>query len=88
LSDVRVILALGRVAFETYARYLKERGIETRHLKFQHGASYKLPKPYPILVASYHPSRQNTQTGKLTPPMFDAVFVKIHRLLVNPDGFA
>ena len=81
LSSVRVVLALGRVAFETYVKFLRERGIETKELKFYHGALFKLPYPYPALAASYHPSRQNTQTRKLTKPMFDDVLRKIQRLI-------
>ncbi len=81
LRNVDVVLALGRVAFDTYVRYLREQGVETKGLRFYHAASYKLPEPCPVLVASYHPSRQNTQTGKLTAAMFDAVFTKISRLL-------
>jgi uracil-DNA glycosylase family 4 len=77
LADVKVILALGRIAFDSYVRYLKESGLDTRKLVFRHAAFYSLPKPYPALSASYHPSRQNTQTGRLTEEMFDRVFVKI-----------
>ena len=80
LPNVRVVLALGRVAFETYVKFLKDRGVETQGFKFYHGALYRPPSPYPALVASYHPSRQNTQTGKLTEPMFDAVLRKVQRL--------
>jgi uracil-DNA glycosylase family 4 len=81
LSNVRVVLALGRVAFETYVGYLKERGVETKGFKFRHGAVYKLPTPHPILAASFHPSRQNTQTGKLTKSMFDSVLREIQRVI-------
>jgi len=82
LRNVRVVLALGRIAFDTYARFLKEQGVETAGLKFQHGAFYELPKPYPALCASYHPSRQNTQTGRLTVTMFDSIFERIGSFLV------
>jgi uracil-DNA glycosylase family 4 len=77
LPNVRVVVALGRIAFDTYVRSLKEQGVETRGLKFRHGGFYELPKPYPILCASYHPSRQNTQTGRLTVAMFDKVLRRI-----------
>jgi len=77
LPHVQVVLALGRIAFDTYVRFLGERGLESRSLRFQHGAFYELPKPYPALCASYHPSRQNTQTGKLTIKMLDGVFQRI-----------
>jgi uracil-DNA glycosylase family 4 len=81
LPNVRVILALGRVAFETYVGYLKELGLETKEYKFRHGAFYKLPDQRHVLAASYHPSRQNTQTGKLTESMFDAVLREIKRVM-------
>jgi uracil-DNA glycosylase family 4 len=81
LPNVRVVLVLGRIAFDTYVRFLKEQHVQTRGLKFRHAAFYKLPKPYPILCASYHPSRQNTQTGRLTVAMFDKVLRNIGTIL-------
>ncbi len=53
--------------------------------RFAHGASYELPRGLPRLFASYHPSQQNTQTGKLTPEMMHAVFEEIRRFL-NETG--
>ena len=81
LRDVKVILALGRVAFNAYVRRLKENGVNTKNLLFRHAALYQLPRPYPVLSASYHPSRQNTQTGRLTEEMIDTVFLKIRSFL-------
>ncbi len=81
LRRINVVLALGRVAFDTYVRYLRAQKIKTKGLRFYHAASFNLPEPHPALVASYHPSRQNTQTGKLTVSMFDQVFIEIRRLL-------
>lgn len=81
LRNVNIILALGRVAFDTYVRFLREQGLKTAGLRFRHAAFYRLPEPYPALIASYHPSRQNTQTGKLTKKMFETVFLKIWRFL-------
>jgi uracil-DNA glycosylase family 4 len=83
LPNVRAVLALGRIAFDTYTRFLREQGIETKNLKFQHGSFYELSKPYPALCASYHPSRQNTQTGRLTVIMFDRVFKKLCEFLAS-----
>jgi uracil-DNA glycosylase family 4 len=88
LSDVKVVLALGRVAFETYVRFLKEKGPDTKGLRFHHAAFYPLPGPHPALCASYHPSRQNTQTGKLTEVMFDTVFLKIRSFLNSRSPIA
>jgi uracil-DNA glycosylase family 4 len=84
LPNVQVILALGRVAFETYVKSLREQGVNTKGFKFYHGALYKPPSPHPALIASYHPSRQNTQTRKLTKQMFNAVLRKIRRLIESP----
>ncbi len=81
LRNVSVILALGRVAFDTYVRSLREQGLKTTGLRFRHAAFYNLPDPYPALIASYHPSRQNTQTGRLTRKMFETVFRRIRRFL-------
>jgi uracil-DNA glycosylase family 4 len=88
LPNVRVVLALGRIAFDTYVRFLREQGVETRDLKFQHGAFYELPKPYPALSASYHPSRQNTQTAKLTMKMFERVFQRIGTFVASESSNA
>jgi uracil-DNA glycosylase family 4 len=81
LPNVQVILALGRIAFDTYVKFLKERGLETKGIKFRHGALYKFPDQHQALIASYHPSRQNTQTGKLTKAMFDSVLGEIQRIM-------
>lgn len=70
-----VLVALGRVAFERILRILAP----GQRFTFAHGAQYELPpstllhKPS-FLLCSYHPSRQNTQTGRLTVPMFDAIW--------------
>jgi uracil-DNA glycosylase family 4 len=71
LSDVRVILALGQVAFKGYLDQLKRQGVSIPSAKFKHGQKYPMPSRFPILIASYHPSRQNTQTRRLTSEMMD-----------------
>ena len=81
LQNVRVVLALGRMAFDGYLRLLREQGVTVPRLAFRHGACYSFDPPHPTLVVSYHPSRQNTQTGRLTEAMLDAVFERICRLL-------
>ena len=55
LPNVRVVLVLGRIAFDTYVRFLKEQGVETGHLEFRHGMFYNLQKPYPALCAVLSP---------------------------------
>jgi uracil-DNA glycosylase family 4 len=82
LPHVRVVVALGRVAADAYWRWLAGRGITMRPKPgFAHAAV--VPSPaigIPALVQSYHPSRQNTNTGKLTPPMLRMAFAKARRL--------
>lgn len=81
LSRVRVILALGRIGFDVCRRVLQDRGADIRGVRFAHGAFYDLGPGFPILGASYHPSRQNTNTGRLTRRMLNDVFRKVRRLL-------
>jgi uracil-DNA glycosylase family 4 len=75
LKHAKVIVALGRIGFVASLAYLKRRGIlQARNgYLFQHGAKYKMPDGR-TLLASYHPSNQNTQTGKLTRAMFVKIF--------------
>jgi uracil-DNA glycosylase family 4 len=77
LGDLKVVLALGKMAFDGYLRMLKEMGHDLPRLKFGHGAWHEMPESLPVLAACYHPSRQNTQTGRLTQEMIDAIFLKI-----------
>jgi uracil-DNA glycosylase family 4 len=86
LENVRVVLALGRVAFDTYVRFLKEQKLDTTGLKFKHGALYRFAEPHPALCASYHPSRQNTQTRVLTMKMLERVFRSIRDFLNSPSS--
>lgn len=82
LPSVRVILALGRIAFDASLRLLARRGLVARpRPAFGHAAIHRFAASLPTLIASYHPSRQNTNTGKLTPAMFDAVFTAARREL-------
>ena len=75
LSKAKVIVALGKIGFDAYLNYLKRRGMlqSKGAYLFQHGAKYKMPDGR-MLLASYHPSNQNTQTGKLTRAMFVKIF--------------
>ncbi len=83
LAHVRAVMALGRIAFDSILRVFAEVGGFSRlsSFKFAHGASYDLPEGLPRLFASYHPSQQNTQTGKLTPQMMRNVLKDIRRFL-------
>ena len=75
LRNLRVIVALGKIGFDAYLNYVKRRGLiaSKKTYIFKHGASYRLPDGK-TLLASYHPSNQNTQTGKLTRKMFVEIF--------------
>ncbi len=78
LQDLRVIIALGRVAFDAVLRAATDLAWARprRRPVFAHGAEIALARPDSrriVLLASYHPSRQNTQTGRLTPRMLDRV---------------
>ena len=82
LSELRAVLALGRIAFSGYLAALERLGVELPRPRprFSHGAVYTFGKEVPVLVASYHPSRQNTQTGRLTREMFDAALGRARAL--------
>jgi uracil-DNA glycosylase len=79
LPDVRVVVALGRIAFDAYLQLLKGHGVAiTPKPAFGHGVVHVLPNGQ-TLIGCYHPSRQNTNTGRLTAGMMDAVFVRAAR---------
>jgi len=81
LDKVEVVLTLGRIAFDTYRRYVlpKDRGLGPR---FAHGGFYEF-HGLPCLVTSYHPSKQNTQTGRLTWEMWISIFRQIRERLAE-----
>ena len=81
LKRLKVIVALGKIGFDAYLNFLKRRKLIVSRAPyiFQHGAKYEMPDGK-ILLASYHPSNQNTQTGKLTRPMFMNIFKEAARL--------
>jgi uracil-DNA glycosylase len=82
LPRVRIVVPLGKIAFDAYLAARRELGLPRPHERprFAHGASTWLPEGI-LLLASYHPSRQNTQTGRLTQAMFDAIFALARREL-------
>ena len=84
LRDVRVILALGRIAWDGVLAALRERSvpIPSPRPSFAHAAVCTIG-PY-RLVGSYHPSRQNTQTGRLTRAMLDRVLRRVRELAGGP----
>ena len=82
LKNIQVIVTLGKIAFDGYLKWLfksyapSNDVLQKKDFKFFHGAIYKLKQLPHIVIASYHPSRQNTQTGRLTAKMFKQVFEK------------
>jgi len=81
----KVIVCLGRIAFDRIVKMVSAKNLRW---KFAHGAVYTLPTssfiiPPSYLLCSYHPSQQNTLTGKLTLKMFDDIWVKAKELLLS-----
>ena len=83
LKKVKVVVALGKIAFDSYLSILQSKRLIASRAPylFGHVATYRFPPPLPALIASYHPSRQNTQTGKLTPEMFHQVFQEAYKII-------
>jgi uracil-DNA glycosylase family 4 len=77
LPHLRVIVCLGRIAWDGFRAHLLRTGFSAPRTSysFSHGAEYTLPDGR-ILIGSYHPSLQNTNTGRLTRPMFLAIFAR------------
>jgi uracil-DNA glycosylase len=80
LKEVKIILPLGQIALTQTLRSLRQRGLEVPSLVFGHGKVYPLPNGQTI-ITTYHPSQQNTQTGKLTRPMFHGIFRMVRERL-------
>jgi uracil-DNA glycosylase family 4 len=83
VNNVQVVVALGRLAFDVYLGILRDRGKIARRSRFVfgHNQEHRTGEGQPLLISSYHPSQQNTSTGKLTPAMFRAVFERARRHL-------
>ena len=84
LKNVKVVVALGKIAFDAYLAHLRRAGklASKTGFTFGHARSYEMPNGVTVL-ASYHPSNQNTATGKLTAPMFEAVFRTAKQIIAN-----
>jgi len=84
LDKVKIIVPLGQIAFTQTLKSLRLKGYEIPSLSFGHGKIYSLRTPnskLQTLITTYHPSQQNTQTGKLTKPMFHKVFEMVRTKL-------
>lgn len=87
LTQTRVVITLGKIAFDHYLKTCRAGGrtIPSPAPRFGHGVAYRLPWGV-LLLGSYHPSQQNTFTGKLTRPMFHSVFAQARRALDCPHS--
>ena len=85
LTRVRVIVALGKIAADTYLGILRDRGrIRSRaDFPFGHAREYQLGEKGPVLLCSYHPSQQNTSTGKLTAEMLREIFARAREIAAS-----
>ncbi len=88
LANVKVVVALGRLAFDVYLSVLRDRRLVRRRsaFPFAHNREHRIAPELPVLISSYHPSQQNTLTGRLTEAMFTAVFRRAHRLIERQDA--
>src|SRR3954466_11704726 len=84
LRNLKVVVALGKIGFEAYLNFAKRQGTisSKKEYVFGHGVQYAMPNGV-VLIASYHPSNQNTATGKLTEKMFREVFEKAKNLIAG-----
>jgi len=83
LKNLKIVVALGRVAFDNYLAILQDRGLigSRAAFAFGHDRQFRTAPGQPLLISSYHPSQQNTSTGKLTEEMLVAVFRRARKLL-------
>jgi uracil-DNA glycosylase family 4 len=82
LPNLRAVVALGKIGFDTYLDLLKQRGVirSRAAFAFGHNRQFATGPGQPALISSYHPSQQNTSTGKLTEDMLLAVFQRAKRV--------
>jgi len=82
LPNLRAVVALGKIAFDVYLSILRDRGVirSRSAFVFAHNAVHRIGPGQPVLVSSYHPSQQNTSTGKLTEKMLLDVFRGVRRI--------
>lgn len=85
LKRVKVVVALGGIALDAYLSVLQDRSIlkSRAAFRFAHSAKYRTHEAGPTLLASYHPSQQNTSTGRLTAAMLRDIFVEAKLLLTS-----
>ena len=88
LHNLKIVVALGRLAFDVYLTILRDLGKIARRsdFVFGHNKEHRTGPGQPVLISSFHPSQQNTSTGKLTDAMFRAVFLRAQRILDRERG--
>lgn len=86
LPRIRAVLALGKIGMDGYIDALRTSHPQLKRPKFGHGAEFEQPDDLPRLFLSYHPSRQNTQTGRLTPDMLSSVLRGVRAFLDNESS--
>jgi uracil-DNA glycosylase family 4 len=82
MPNLQGYVALGRIALDNLLSIFRARNLILPPIEFKHGGYYQLGGNHPWLITSYHPSQQNTQTGRLTKDMFDQIWQKAKLLLV------
>ena len=87
LPQIRVILALGKIAFDSVIGLAKRKCAVAEKFEFQHGRKYMVDNSFPIIFASYHPSPRNVNTGKMTDEMFSRILRDINKTLSRPVSF-
>jgi uracil-DNA glycosylase family 4 len=81
LNTVKVVVVLGKIALDSYLAALKTRGLSIRRSDFRFGHNVLYDNLRPALLCSYHPSQQNTSTGKLTQAMLDELFTHAREII-------
>ena len=85
LANIRVVLTFGHIAFQNFFQVISERTGKRIRPAFRHGARYYLGETLPLLLASYHPSPRNINTGRLTTEGLDSVIADALRLVRIAD---
>jgi uracil-DNA glycosylase family 4 len=82
LTNLKVVVALGKIAFDVYLSILRDRGVikSRAPFVFGHNVAHHVAEGMPVLLSSYHPSQQNTSTGKLDEKMLLDVFRRARKL--------
>jgi len=81
LAGVQVVVVLGKIGMDSYLTTLRENGEPIRMADFRFGHNVLFENLRPALLCSYHPSQQNTSTGKLTQTMLDEVFLRAREII-------